>query len=65
MSKPYKIAVHVLNFSKCRQSKKKKNHHEIPGKPREVIGVDMFSLHNKNYLCIVDYHSKFPVLKKL
>ena len=24
----------------------------------------MFTLHNKNYLCIVDYHSKFPVIKK-
>ena len=35
-------------------------HHEIPGKPWEVVGVNMFSLHNRNYLCIVDYHSKFP-----
>ena len=24
----------------------------------------MFSLNNKNYLCIVDYHSKFPIVKK-
>ena len=24
----------------------------------------MFTLCNKNYLCIVDYHSKFPVIKK-
>ena len=24
----------------------------------------MFNLHNRNYLCIVDYHSKFPVIKK-
>ena len=23
----------------------------------------MVTLHNKNYLCIVDYHSKFPVIK--
>ena len=23
----------------------------------------MFALHNRNYLCIVDYHSKFPVIK--
>ena len=23
----------------------------------------MFTLDNKNYLCIVDYHSKFPVIK--
>ena len=25
----------------------------------------MFTLHNKNYLCAVDYHSKFPVIKKM
>ena len=24
----------------------------------------MFTLNNKYYLCIVDYHSKFPVFKK-
>ena len=29
------------------------------------MGVDMFQLHNRNYLCIVDYHSKFPVVKKM
>ena len=39
-------------------------HHKIPRKPWEMIGVGMFTLHNKNYLCIVDYHSKFPVIKK-
>ena len=26
--------------------------HEIPGKLWEVIGVDMFTLYNRNYLCI-------------
>ena len=24
----------------------------------------MFALNNKNYLCIVDYHSKFLIVKK-
>ena len=24
----------------------------------------MFTLNNKNYICILDYHSKFPVIKK-
>ena len=33
-------------------------------KPREVVGTDMFTLLNKNYLCIVHYHSKFPIIKK-
>ena len=30
---------------------------------RKTIGVDMFILKNKNYLCIVDYCRKFPVIK--
>ena len=38
-------------------------HHKIPRKPWEVIGADIFTLHNKN--CIVDYHSNFPIKKKM
>ena len=30
------------------QPKEKIIHHDIPGKPWEVIGVDMFTLNNKN-----------------
>lgn len=29
-----------------------------------MIGVDMFTLNNKHYLCFVDYHRKFPINKK-
>ena len=25
----------------------------------------MFSLNNRNYLCLVDYHSKFSVVKRI
>ena len=32
-------------------------------RPWEVLGPDMFQLNNKNYLCTVDYHSKFTVIK--
>ena len=39
-------------------------HHETPARPWEVIGTDTFTLNNKHYLCIVDYHSKFPIIKK-
>ena len=39
-------------------------HHDIPVRPLEIIGADMFNLNNKHYLCIVDYHSKFPIIKK-
>ena len=36
----------------------------MPGKPWEVIGIVIFTLNYTNYLCIVDYHIKFPVVKK-
>ena len=38
--------------------------HDIPARPWEVIGTDLFTLNNKYYLCIVDYHSKLPIIKK-
>ena len=58
-----KIVLHTLIFSKLNQ-KEKCIHHNIPEKPWEVIGANMFTLSNKNDLCIVDYHSKIPIMKK-
>ena len=57
------------NYSTCldfqqTQPKEKIIHHEIPAKPWEIVGADMFTLYNSNYIFIVDYHSKFPVIKK-
>ena len=46
------------------QPKDKMIQHDIPVKPWDVISVDMFHLNNKHYLCIVDYHSKFLIIKK-
>ena len=46
------------------QPKKQIMYHEIPGKPWEVVGADICTLHNKNYLFIVDYHNKFPIIRK-
>ena len=40
-------------------------HHDILLRPWEVLGADVFHFNNKNYLCIVDYHSKFPVIKRM
>ena len=30
-----------------------------------MLGADIFHLNNKNYLCITDYHSKFPLIKRI
>ena len=64
------IEKHVKNCITClefqqTQPKEKIIHHEIPLRPWDVLGADIFQLNNKNYLCIVGYHSKFPVIKKM
>ena len=30
-----------------------------------MLGADIFHLNSKNYLCIIDYHSKFPAIKRM
>ena len=38
-------------------------HYDIPCKG--VVVVDVFMIYKKNILCIVDYYSKFPVVKEM
>ena len=47
------------------QPKEKIIHHEVPLRPWEVVGADIFHFNNINYLCVVDYNSKFPIIWKL
>ena len=47
------------------QPKEKILYHDIALRPWKVLGMDIFHFNNKNYLCIVDYHSKFSVIKRL
>ena len=46
------------------QPKDKIIHHDILIRPWNVTGADMFTIDNKQYLCIVDYHSKFLISKQ-
>ena len=46
------------------QSKERIIPYEILKNPWEINGSDMLSLYNKHHLCIVDYHSKLPIIKK-
>ena len=39
--------------------------HEIPGGLWEAVGTDIFTIDNKHYLCTVDYHGKFPVIRQV
>ena len=64
------IEDHVNNCNTClefqqAQPKKKIIHHNTLLRPWEVLGADIFQLNNKNYLCIVDYHSKFPIIQRM
>ena len=47
------------------QPKEKIIHHNIPLKPWEEVRADIFHFNSKNYVCIVDYNNKFPVIKRL
>ena len=53
-----------LDFQQT-QPKEQITHHNIPLRPWEVIGADISQFNNKNYICIVDYHSKFPIIKRI
>ena len=64
IKKYIKSCATCLEFQQT-QPKEKIIHHDIPLRPWEVLGADVYHFNNKNYLCIVDYHSKFPVVKRL
>ena len=53
-----------MSYISADTTKGQDNYHDISVKPWDVIGEDMFTLNNKHYLCMVDYHSKFPIIKK-
>ena len=52
-----------LTFQQMQQ-KDKMIHQDILARPWEVISADMFTLNNKHYVSITDYHNKFPVIMK-
>ena len=39
--------------------------HEIPSRPWQVVGVDLFHLDGGTYLLMADYYSKFPIVRKM
>ena len=64
IEKYIKSCATCLEFQQM-QPKEKMIHHNIPLMLWEVLGTDVFHFNSKNYLCIVDYHSKFPMVKIL
>ena len=47
------------------QSKETLKSHEIPSRPWEKIGVDLFTYNNKEFLIIFDYYSNFWEINEL
>ena len=47
------------------QPQEKALHYKIPCKSLEVVGAAILMVNGKTLLCTVDYHSKFPILKKV
>ena len=56
-----------LEFAPAKPKVKKKDmlHHEIPHIPWTKLAMDIFHFQGANYLILVDYTSKFPVVKQL
>ena len=59
-----KFCATCLEFQQM-QPKEKITHHDILLRPWKVVGADIFHFKNKHYLCIVDYNSTFPVVKRI
>ena len=38
---------------------------ELPTRPWQVLGTDLFHFNNAEYLIVVDYYSKFPLIRKM
>ena len=47
------------------QPKDKVLSQKIPGRLSESVRAGMFSINNKHYLCIANYHSTFPIIKQV
>ena len=47
------------------QIKEPMHSHDVPKKPWMKLGIDLFEHHKKYYILIVDYFSKFPIIRKL
>ena len=64
------IEDHILRCEPCQinsrsQSKEPVIHVEIPNRPWQKLGADLFFQGGKWYLLICDYYSKFPVVHGL
>ena len=60
----------VRSCSVCQEYQKSLPHetlkqHELPTRPWQVLGTDLFQLKGEPYLIVADYYSKFPIIRKM
>ena len=53
-----------VEFSR-NQQKEKMTPHPVPDRPWQKVGVDLFLYGGNDYLCVVDYFSKYPIVRVL
>jgi len=54
----------------CQENQSNQQHetlmpHEVPDRPWQVCGTDLFYFDGDEYLIVADYYSKFPIIRKL
>ena len=49
----------------CAQPAETLRPHEIPTRPRQVVGSDLFYVDGHDHLIVADYYSKFPIVRKI
>ncbi|KAB0790533.1 hypothetical protein PPYR_15066 [Photinus pyralis] len=60
----------VKNCSSCLKYQRKHGHEklllrDIPNRPWEIVGVDLFYFQNKTFVLVIDYYSKYVDFKEL
>ena len=55
----------ICNEFRNSQAKQPLKPHEIPERPWQILGTDLFELDGQNYLILVDYYSKFFEVSKI
>ena len=55
----------VCQESQNTQTKETLEPHEVPTRPWQVVGTDLFTWNGDEYLFMCDYYSKFPIIKKI
>ena len=55
----------LCNEFRNKQAKQPMKAHEIPERPWQILGTDLFELDGQHYLVLVDYYSKFFEISKV